>query len=140
MLSRQEIAQALTRWQRAWDERDLDAVMDLFHEDILYENWTGSSVQGKAALRRLWAPWFADPAGFRFLEEETFIDEGEQKVLYRWLLEWPSPEPGREGQPERRRGVDVLHFSGGLIIQKLTYSKTTIEIEGQAIRLGALAR
>ena len=134
-LSRREISQVLTRWQRAWDDRDLDGVMDLFHDDVLYENWTGSRIRGKAALRRAWAPWFADPAGFRFIEEETFIDEARQKVLYRWRLEWPSPEPGCKGQPECRRGVDILHFRDGRIIQKLTYSKTTINIAGQPIRL-----
>ena len=140
MASRQQIAQTLSQWQRAWDERDLDGVMDLFHDDVLFENWTGARIRGKAALRRLWAPWFAAPAAFRFLGEETFVDETEQKVLYRWLLEWSSPEAGCEGQPERRRGVDILHFQDGRIIQKLTYSKTTIEIDEQPVRLGALKR
>ena len=68
---------------------------------------------------------------FRFVEEETFIDEKEQKVLYRWLLKWPSFESGSKGRPEKRRGVDVIHFENGKIINKLTYSKTTIEIDGK---------
>ena len=67
--------------------------------------------------------------------EETFIDEREQKVLYRWLLEWPSFEKGYEGKPEKRRGIDVLHFKNGKIINKLTYSKTTIDIDGERLPL-----
>jgi hypothetical protein len=51
------------------------------------------------------------------VEEETFIDEKEQKVLYRWLLEWPSFESGSEGKPEKRRGVDVIHFKNGKILK-----------------------
>ena len=59
----------------------------------------------------------------------------QQKALYRWQLEWPSIEKGCEGKPEKRRGVDVLHFKDGKIIKKLTYSKTTLEIDGQRVRL-----
>jgi ketosteroid isomerase-like protein len=139
-LSRQEIERALLKWQWAWNEYDIDGVMELFHDDVLFENWTGGQARGKEALRRAWTSWFANHGGFRFTEEETFIDEVEQKVLYRWQLEWPSFEKGYEGKLERRRGVDVLHFQDGKIIRKLTYSKTTIEIDGKRVRLSAKAR
>jgi hypothetical protein len=105
--------------------------MALFHEEVVFENWTGAKVRGKEALRKAWGPWFANHGNFRFTEEETFIDEKEQKVLYRWLFEWPSMESGYEGNSEKRRGVDVIHFRDGKIINKITYSKTTIEIDGQ---------
>jgi len=61
----------------------------------------------------------------------------QQKVLYRWQLEWPSIEKGFEGKPEKRRGVDVMHFKDGKLIKKLTYSKTTLEIDAQRVRLSA---
>ena len=133
--SRQEIEDALRRWNLAWDKHDLDGVMQLFHDEIVFENWTGGKARGKEALGKAWAPWFANHGGFRFIEEETFIDEKEQKALYRWLLEWPSFEKGYEGKPEKRRGIDVLHFKDGKIIKKLTYSKTTIDIGGERVSL-----
>ncbi|MEJ2221291.1 MAG: nuclear transport factor 2 family protein [Desulfobacterales bacterium] len=134
-LSKQQIKETLMRWNAAWDIHDLDGVMALFHEDILFENWTGGKVVGKADLRKAWAPWFENHGGFRFIPEETFIDEAEQKVLYRWELRWPSFEKGYEGRPETRRGVDVIHFQDGKIIKKLTYSKTTVGIDGKRRRL-----
>lgn len=135
LLSRNEIRDALNAWNEAWNRHDLDEVMDLFHDDILFENWTGGQAKGKDALRKAWAPWFANHGGFRFNEEETFIDEKEQKVLFRWLLEWSSFEAGYRGKREKRRGVDVIHFKDGKIIQKLTYSKTTIDIDGTTFSL-----
>ncbi len=134
--SRQEIEDALREWNLAWDKHNLDGVMQLFHDEVVFENWTGGKASGKKALRKAWAPWFANHGGFRFIEEETFIDEKEQKALYRWLLEWPSFEKGYEGKPEKRRGIDVLHFQDGKIIKKLTYSKTTIDIGGERLQLG----
>ena len=130
-LSRNEIEKALKQWNIAWSNHDLEGVMALFHEDVIFDSWTGGKVRGKEALRKAWESWFDNHGNFRFLEEETFIDEKEQKVLYRWLLEWPSLESGKEGKPEKRRGVDVIHFENGKIINKITYSKTTIEIDGK---------
>jgi ketosteroid isomerase-like protein len=135
ILSREEILHAMTEWNRAWDRHDLDGVMDLFHNEVVFENWTGGKAVGKEALRKAWEPWFADHGGFRFREEDLFADEKAQKVLYRWELSWPSREKGYEGKPEKRRGVDVIHFQDGKIIRKMTYSKTTLDIDGQRVAL-----
>jgi len=135
--TRREILEALTAWQEAWDRHDLDGVMELFHEEVLFENWTGARVKGRERLRRAWTPWFEDHGGFRFTREDMFIDEAQQKVLTRWRLDWPSVEKGHEGKHETRLGVDVIRFEDGKIIEKLTYSKTAIEIEGRRIRLRA---
>ena len=134
VLSKKEIREALTRWNSAWENHDLDGVMELFHDDVLFENWTGGQAKGKDNLRKAWASWFENHGGFKFTEEDTFIDEDEQKVLYQWSLDWPSLEKGHEGRPERRRGVDVIHFKDGKIIQKQTYSKTIVEIDGQRVK------
>ena len=135
MLKREEIKEALTQWNQAWDNHDLDGVMELFHDEILFENWTGGKAKGKESLRKVWAAWFENHGGFRFTEEETFVDEDAQKALYRWQLDWPSFEKGYEGKHETRRGIDVLHFRDGKIINKLTYSKTTIEIDNERVQL-----
>ena len=104
-LTRNEIENALKKWNHAWDNHDLDGVMDLFHDAVQFDNWTGGRIRGKDALRRAWAPWFDNHGDFRFIEEETFIDENEQKVLYRWQLEWPSIEKraGRKAGKKKRR-------------------------------------
>jgi ketosteroid isomerase-like protein len=134
-LSREEIAKALADWNQAWAAYDIEGVMSLFHDDVLFSNWTGGQARGKQALHEAWAPWFENHGGFRFTEKETFIDEESQKVLFRWILDWPSNEKGYEGKPEKREGVDIIHLKDGKIIQKLTYSKTTLEIEGNRVGL-----
>jgi len=139
-LTRDEMRRALRKWNQAWDNHDLNGVMELFHDDVVFENWTGGKAEGKEVLRKAWTEWFENQCGFRFTEEETFIDEAEQKALYRWQLDWPSIEKGHEGKHERRRGVDVLHFKEGKIIRKLTYSKTTIDIDAQRVKLSAYDR
>ena len=134
-LTRKEIEALWKSWSSAWDNHDLEGVMAVFHDEILFDNWTGGKAVGKDRLRNAWQDWFNNHGNFKFVQEEIFIDEIDQKLLYRWELIWPSFESGYEGKIEKRRGVDVIHFKDGKIITKLTYSKTTIEIEGQRVKL-----
>lgn len=139
MLSGDQIRNILTEWNNAWNDHDLDRVMDLFHEDIVFENWTGAIVQGMDALKKAWESWFRNHGGFHFFTEDIFVDEKEQKVLFQWSLEWPSIEKGYKGKREKRRGVDVIHFRDGKISHKFTYCKTTLEIEDKRVKLTAVA-
>jgi hypothetical protein len=135
MFSRDSIVALLKRWKDCWNNHDLPGVMELFHENILFENWNGAIILGKETLKNAWKPWFDDHGDFALIEEETFIDEAHQKVLFRWTLEWNSLESGYLGKRERRRGLDILHFREGKIIRKYTYSKTMLEIEGKTLML-----
>jgi len=36
----------------AWDNHNLDGVLELFHDEVLFENWTVAKVKGKEALRQ----------------------------------------------------------------------------------------
>ena len=137
VMSREDIQKALETWLGAWNRYDLGYVMDMLHDAIVFEHWDGRKVAGKETLWKIWGGWFDDPGGFRFIPEDVVIDVEAQKVLFQWVLEWPSRESSLEGRPERRRGLDVLHFKGGKIFRKLTYCKTSIEIEGARIRLVA---
>ena len=129
-LSREEIQRALSEWNRAWGRYDLEGVLALMHTDVLFENWTGGKAVGREALRKAWPPCFS-LVNLRLIEEELFVDEVDQKVLFRWRLEWPCPEKEFAGKLEKRHGVDVIHFKDGKIINKLTFCKTSVEIDGQ---------
>jgi len=137
-LSASDLHAKIRTWLIAWDQYQLDVVMDFMHDQVVFENWTGEVVVGKTALRRAWAPWFLRHGNFKFIIEDIFVDESEQKALFQWRLEWPSLEKSYKGKPEIRRGVDVLHFFEGKIMKKYSYSKTTLSIDGSSIPLCAV--
>lgn len=124
-------------WLQAWNSHNLDGVMGLIHEDIIFENWTGEIISGKKSLHRSWLPWFLHHGNFTFRLEDILVDEQEQKAIFSWRLDWPSLEKKYKGKTESRRGVDVLHFLDGKIHKKCSYSKTTIVIEGCPVVLSA---
>jgi ketosteroid isomerase-like protein len=137
MLTRDEIKKILTELNDAYNAHDFEGVFEGIHDDIYFENWTGGRVEGIESLRAAWAPWFKDHGSFRFTREGLIIDEAQQRAVTRWRLDWPSTEAGYKGLHEIRRGVDVMRFEDGKVIEKLTYSKTTLEIDGRRVRLRA---
>jgi len=139
-LSRDEIFGLFSAWLVAWDHHDLDGVMSLFHENIVFENWNCATVHGKSMLRRFWTPWFLNHGDFKFIKEDVFIDEERQKLLFQWRLEWPSLEECFKGKREVRRGVDILHFLDAKINKKISYSKTTVTIDAMPVALQASGR
>jgi len=135
VLTREEMKEFLAEMNEAFNAHDLEGVLERLHDDIYFENWTGGRVEGIESLRAAWVPWFKDHGGFRFTPEDVLIDEAQQKAVTLWRLDWPSTEAGYEGLHETRRGVDVIRFEDGKVIEKLTYSKTTLEIDGRIVRL-----
>jgi ketosteroid isomerase-like protein len=136
-LSHADLLATTRTWLEAWAAHDLERVLALMDDEVRFENWTGIPVTGKAGLRAAWTPWFADHGNFVFAAEDLFADAASQQVLLRWSLDWPSQERAHRGQPEIRRGVDVLRFRAGRIVEKLTYSKTTLIIAGRRVGLSA---
>lgn len=136
-LTRDQIIEFMNNWNQAWDAYDIDGVVDGFTDDIVFDNWTGGRVEGKDNIKAAWGPWFANNGGFKFVFEDLFVDEADQKVLFQWSLHWPSMEKGFQGKPEVRRGADVVSFRDGKIFRKLTYCKTTLDIDGQRVKLTA---
>jgi len=79
-LSKEEIKEAMAKNSVGWDNRDLDAVLELYHDDVYFENWTGGNARGKKALHEAWTPWFTGGGDFKFNREDLFVDEDEQKI------------------------------------------------------------
>jgi ketosteroid isomerase-like protein len=120
-LTYEEMHNALLAWLHAWNAHDLAGVMALLADDVVFENWAGKRIVGKAKLERIWAVWFARDETFCFDWLDVMVDTAVQKALIHWRLHWSPP-----GQPqlwEIREGVDVLHFANGRITAKLTFTK-----------------
>jgi hypothetical protein len=129
VLSQKQIASLLEKWYKAWNRHDLEQVIELFHNDVVFVHWDGKTIVGKNNLERAWRSWFQNHDNFSFTEIETFIDENQQKALFRWILEWTPPKTVNveDHLREKREGVDVLHFHENEIIKKLTYSRVLYE-------------
>jgi uncharacterized protein (TIGR03086 family) len=111
----------IDRFGSAFDAAELDTVMDLVTDDIVFESTSpapeGERFEGAEAVRAVWARLFADTDDPHFETEETVV-LGDRAVV-RWRYSWREAS-GDRGQV---RGVDVLRLRDGKIAEKLSYVK-----------------
>jgi ketosteroid isomerase-like protein len=117
--------EALTiQFTEAFNRNDLDGVMAMMTEDAVYEEFTGVVNRGKAAIRAAFAPQFRGDYGtMTFDSEDLFADATTGKALIRWACRLQT----KRG-PAGWRGLDILHFEGGLVTRKLTYAKAKVPL------------
>lgn len=131
-MDRHEIRTKMEKWLVAWNRHDLDEVVALFSETAVFETWAGLRIEGRESIREAWSEWFG-AGGFSFDSEDMIIDEAAQTVVFPWVYEGPAK--CFDGRIERRRGIDLIRFRDGMIAEKITYTKTSLEVEGRRITL-----
>jgi ketosteroid isomerase-like protein len=112
--------EALSRFSAAFGGGDVEAIMALMTEDVVFESTAppdGVRTVGAATVREVWVSLFDGTRGAAFSEEESFT-AGDRGVL-RWRFDWVDDA----GAPGHVRGVDVIRFRDGLVAEKLSYVK-----------------
>ncbi len=118
--SRRDRLVSLTRrFVDAFNRDDLDTVMSFFAEDAVYDEFQGRRSQGREAIRQAFEPQFAGEFGvMRFVDDDLFVDEQSGKVMTSWRVTMENGD-----MRTSFRGLDLLHFKGDRLVQKLTYAK-----------------
>jgi uncharacterized protein (TIGR02246 family) len=124
--TREELDRQVLAFTDAFNRDDLEAVMDTFADDAIYDEFNGVRHEGKAAIRAAFEPQFSGKYGvIRFLEEDRFLDVASGKAMISWTCTLETDDG-----PVGWRGLDLLHFEDGKLTQKHTYAKAkTLQIE-----------
>lgn len=108
-------ADAVARFQKAFDAQDLDAIMAAMTPDCVFEDTSppdGVRHVGTEAVRAAWTALFtASPHGV-FTTEEMIV--AGDRVVARWRYSWGDGHV---------RGVDVFTVRDGLVAEKRAYVK-----------------
>jgi len=143
-LSRDDLRVLTVRFLDAFNTGNLDAVMSHFAEDALYMTYDGKAYRGKRAVRDALEPQFLGAYGrLTFHVQDLILDEESQKATVRWLCrhelgnERDMPSAARAqrlvfrgalGRVFGWYGLDVLHFEGGLVSVKRTYTHAPLPL------------
>ncbi len=114
-----ELKDLTTRFVDAFNQQDLDGVVSFFSDDAVYEDSSGGSHRGPAAIRAAFAPLLAGaPGKIRFDGEDYFAEVENNKVMTSWTLAMKSKD-----KTMLMRGLDILEFRGDKLVKKLAYCK-----------------
>jgi len=123
-----ELERAIERYNQAWNDHDLDAIMSMHAPDMVFENHTaGESAQGDEVRRHIGSIFETWP-DIRFATRRLYVRDG--VVAQEWTATATHRNTMRRGdlvaEPTGRtvewRGVDVIPFETGLVKRKDVYS------------------
>ncbi|HEX6587273.1 MAG TPA: nuclear transport factor 2 family protein [Solirubrobacterales bacterium] len=122
------LEEAIARYNEAWNDHDLDAIMAMHAPDMVFENHTaGESAQGEDAREHI-AAIFETWPDIHFETRRLYVRGG--VVTQEWTATATHTNTMRRGnlvaEPTGTKvewqGVDVIPFEDGLIKRKDVYS------------------
>ena len=112
---------AVERFCDAFNKHDLDTVMAAMTDDCVLEGVSpypdGTRYEGQASIRARWEEVFSAYPDLRYETEEMFA------VGDRCVLRSIGHRTGKDGEPDRHRGVDIFRVRNGKVAEKLFYTK-----------------
>jgi ketosteroid isomerase-like protein len=106
----------IERFNEAFNRHDVDAVMALMTDDVVFENTSpapdGERYEGQAAVRDFWQQFFASSPRAHFEAEDIVVTA--DRAVVPWRYSWGDGHI---------RGVDVFRVRKGMVAEKLSYVK-----------------
>lgn len=115
----------LDRFVAAWNRHDLDGLMACFTEDCVFWSSAGPHPEG-GVFEGYDAVAAASRALFDAFPDAAWTENQATVFGDRALWEWIFVGTGRNGEPVRVRGVDVLELAGDRIRRKNSFRKSVI--------------
>jgi ketosteroid isomerase-like protein len=107
----------LDRYRSAWFAHDVDAIVALVSDDVVYDNLTsGVHVEGAEAFRELVVATHERWPDFTFEEHALYLaaDTG--------VSEWTAQATSPDGRRIEWDGVDIVTCRAGRIVRNAVYS------------------
>jgi ketosteroid isomerase-like protein len=108
--------EVIERFNEAFNRHDVDAVMALMTDDVVFENTSpfpdGTRYEGQEAVRAFWSEFFAGSPQAHFTTEDIFA--ADDRCCVRWSYSWGDGHI---------RGVDVFRVRDGKVSEKFAYVK-----------------
>jgi steroid delta-isomerase-like uncharacterized protein len=126
--SAQSLERAIARYNEAWNDHDLDAIISMHAPDMVFENHTaGEAAEGEAVREHIGAIFETWP-DIHFETRRLYVRDG--VVTQEWTATATHSNAMRRGELSAEptgekvewRGVDVIPYEDGLIKRKDVYS------------------
>ena len=126
--SAQSLEETIARYNQAWNDHDLDAIMAMHASDMVFENHTAGETAQGAEVREHIGAIFATWPDIHFETRRLYVRDG--MVTQEWTASATHSNTMRRGdlvaEPTGKkiewRGIDVIPYENGLVKRKDVYS------------------
>jgi uncharacterized protein (TIGR02246 family) len=118
-MERDDLERLIERYNRAWNDQDLDTIASLHAPGIVFQNHTaGDRVEGAEPVRAHIAGIFERWPDLRFRGRRLYLGDDFA------ASEWTATATHSDGRRLEWDGVDLFPFREGLIARKDVYSSS----------------
>lgn len=111
-----DIMRLTSEFVAAFNDNDIDKVMEYFSDDSTFSALDGTEFNGTQNIRVALSSMLGN---LKFVEQDSFVDLSRGKVLTEWMLHTTTSK-----RSIAWRGLDILHWNNGQIALKSTFGKT----------------
>jgi steroid delta-isomerase-like uncharacterized protein len=131
------VRDVIARYNRAWGEHDIDAILALHTEDSVFQNHTSGGLgKGKAEIRKIVEGVFATFPDIQFSARRDYY--GDDFAVVEWTATATFARPitrngitlAPTGKPISWNGVDVIPVRDGLVARKDVYVDSATYLKG----------
>jgi steroid delta-isomerase-like uncharacterized protein len=134
--SAENLRKVIDRYNQAWNDHDVDTIISLHSDDMVFANHTaGESTQGKAVraqIESIFQTW----SDISFSTRRLYVVDG--LVVQEWTATATHTNTMRRGdltaEPTGNKitwdGVDIIPFENGLLKRKDVYSDSLTILRG----------
>jgi steroid delta-isomerase-like uncharacterized protein len=118
MTASEQILATIERFNEVFNQHDVDAVMQLMTDDVVFENTSGGRFEGVDGVRAVLQRAFELMAPGGFDTEDIFPAGNRVVVLWKYHFNRAEPEQGHI------RGVDIFRVRNDKVAAKFSYVKS----------------
>jgi ketosteroid isomerase-like protein len=125
----QDVLATVERFNDVFNQKDVEAVMEMMTSDVVFENTSGGRFEGQETVRAVLDRAFGlMSAGWFETEEITAL--GDRAVVL-WKYVFDKEHPGRG----HIRGADVFRVRGDRVAEKFSYVKSEEFVQKLGLQL-----
>jgi steroid delta-isomerase-like uncharacterized protein len=125
----QELQEFIDRYNTAWNDHDVDAIVSMHTDDSVFENHTTGDVNvGRDAIQTAISgiftvfPDLTFETRRQYLRDDLVIQEWTARGTHQGTMRRSGVEVEPTGRQVEYRGMDVIPFRDGLVARKDVYS------------------
>jgi ketosteroid isomerase-like protein len=125
----QDVLATVERFNDVFNQKDVEAVMEMMTPDVVFENTSGGRFEGQETVRAVLDRAFGLMSAGWFETEEIMALGDRAVVLWKYVLDKEHPERGHI------RGADVFRVRGDRVAEKFSYVKSEEFVQKLGLQL-----
>jgi ketosteroid isomerase-like protein len=125
----QDLLATVERFNDVFNQKDVEAVMEMMTPDVVFENTSGGRFEGQETVRAVLDRAFGLMSAGWFETEEIMALGDRAVVLWKYVFDKEHPERGHI------RGADVFRVRGDRVAEKFSYVKSEEFVQKLGLQL-----